>query len=236
MSLKKSLVALSLFVPVALAAAPATAPNRAAIEAIVHNYIITHPEVITEAVQVLEARKQAKAIGENRATIEAPWGHAWEGDPHGDVTLVEFFDYNCGYCRASVADVKRLLAEDKHLKVVYREIPVLGAESVTAAISSLALATKAGPWPQLHRAIYAGGDASPEGIATAAKASGFALPSDADLKAAPIQGEIESNRALAQRLGFGGTPSWVVGDRTLDGAVGYHALKAAIADARRKAH
>ncbi len=234
--LKTTLIALSLALGAcAFAADPVSVPNRAAVEVIVHDYILAHPEIIPEALQALEDRKQAKAIDENRRAIETPFGAEWEGNPKGDVTLVEFFDYNCGYCRASEADVKRLLTEDKMLRVVYREIPVLGAESDAAAIVSLAIAHQGGNWPAFHRAVFASEGADAASLIKAQRASGVMTPSAAALKAPALRDEINANLNLAQPLRISGTPSWVVGDRLLSGAVGYEALKAAISAARTKA-
>ena len=216
-------------------AGPAVAdvPNRAATESIIHDYILAHPEIIPEALQVLEQRQQAEAINANRKAIETPFGNEVEGNPHGDVTLVEFFDYNCGYCRASVADVTRLLAEDKMLRVVYREIPVLGAESDNAAVVSLRIAQHSPNWADFHRAVYAAGDASEASLLKIQHSLGATPPSPAQLKAPELRSEINRNLDLAQALKISGTPSWVVGDKLLSGAVGYDALKKAIAETRR---
>lgn len=215
-----------------LSAAVAQAPDRAATEAIIHDYLLAHPEVIPEAMTVLEKRQQAATIKANRTTIETPFGYEVEGNPHGDVTLVEFFDYNCAFCRASVADVRRLLAEDTMLRVVYRELPVRGADSDAAALTSLAVAQNTPDWIKFHRAIYAFDEASAANVIKAGAASGIALPGDAALKTPALRNEINQNLDLAQQLKIGGTPSWVVGDVLIDGAVGYDALKSAIANAR----
>ena len=219
----------------AVATPALAAPDRIATEAIIHDYLLAHPEIIPEAMQVLQERQTTKAISENRAAIETPFGSEWEGDPHGDVTLVEFFDYNCGYCRASVKDIDRLLAEDKKLRVVYQEMPVLGAESDAAALFSLAIAQKPGNWAAFHRGVYANGDASAKSVATAAVKAGFAPPSAAALKEPAIRNRINQNLNLLQALRITGTPSWVVGNRLLNGAVGYDELKAAIVEARAEA-
>ncbi|MBU6207161.1 MAG: DsbA family protein [Alphaproteobacteria bacterium] len=209
------------------------APDRAAVESIVHDYLLAHPEIIPEALTALKTRQTTKLLNENRAAIETPFGHEWEGDPHGDVTLVEFFDYNCGFCRASVPDIDRLLREDPHLKVVYREIPVLGADSDAAALVSLSLAqTKGGNWAAFHRAVYAHDEASAQNVAKAAQASGFQTPSAKALADPALRAQINANLSLAQKIGVDGTPGWVVGNQLIDGALGYERLKQAIAEAR----
>ncbi|MEA3050559.1 MAG: hypothetical protein QOG84_2395 [Sphingomonadales bacterium] len=197
---------------------------------IVRDYVLTHPELLPEAMQRLEANEALKAIEANRAAIETPFAGAWAGARDGDVTLVEFFDYACPYCRRSNADVDRLLKEDPKLKVVWREWPVLGPDSEAAAQASLSAAA-AGKFKPFHDALFAAGRPGSETIARARQAAG--LPGEA---AAPAdsQGELERNYRLAGALKASGTPTFVVGDRILQGAVGYDALRAAIAEARAR--
>jgi protein-disulfide isomerase len=217
--------------------AHATGPDRAATEAIIHDYLLAHPEIIPEAMDVLEARKQAKVIAAHRKAIETPFGYAWQGNPEGDVTLVEFFDYNCGYCRASVADVARLLKEDPRLRVVYRELPVLGAESDTAATVSLAIARTSPNWHLFHLAAYEIFETDDKRLDVAAGYAKIKRPTAAAAKAADLRAEINANLEFAQEVRITGTPSWVIGDKLLSGAIGFDALKAAIAAERAaKAH
>jgi protein-disulfide isomerase len=212
----------------ALAGQGGALPNaeRARIEAIIRDYILAHPEIIPEAIQLLQERELAKAIDANRAAYETPFGSAWAGNPEGDVVLVEFFDYACGFCRASNPDIARLLKEDENLKVVWRELPVLGPDSVTAAEASLA-AAQAGKFKAFHDKLFALGRPSEATIAAARQAVGVtaAAPSGAEA-------EIEKNYELARAVNATGTPTFVVGDQVLQGAVGYEALKEAIAKAR----
>jgi protein-disulfide isomerase len=135
--------------------APVSTTDRAEIEKIVREYILTHPEILPEAMQNLQARELAKAVEANRKDIETPFEGAWAGAADGDVVLVEFFDYACGYCRAAVDDVERLIREDTKLKVVYREMPVLGQASYDAARAALAVA-KQGKYAAFHKAMFAG--------------------------------------------------------------------------------
>jgi protein-disulfide isomerase len=197
---------------------------------IVRDYVLTHPELVPEAMQRLEADEAMKAIEANRAAIETPFAGAWAGARDGDVALVEFFDYACPYCRHSNADVDRLLAEDKKLKVVWREWPVLGPDSEAAAQASLAAAA-AGKFKPFHDALFAAGRPAPDTIARARQAAG--LPAAA-AAGADSQGELERNSRLASALKASGTPTFVVGDKILQGAVGYEALKAAIVEARAR--
>ncbi|MEA2998451.1 MAG: hypothetical protein QOK17_284 [Sphingomonadales bacterium] len=198
---------------------------------IVRDYLLTHPELVPEAMQRLEADEAAKAVEANRAAIETPFAGAWAGAKDGDVTLVEFFDYACPYCRRSNADVDRLLKEDPKLKVVWREWPVLGPDSEAAARASLA-AAGAGKFKPFHDALFADGRPSPETIAGVQQAVG--VPAEAVKPGEASQSELERNYRLASTLKASGTPTFVVGDRILQGAVGYDTLKAAIAEARAR--
>lgn len=215
--------------PAATAApAPAPTPDRAAIEAIVRDYILSHPEILPEAMSRLQARETANAIATNRDAIFKPFANAWEGAADSDITIVQFFDYDCGYCRRSLPDIDRLLSEDKRLRVVYREFPVLGPGSEVAAKVSLA-AARGGNYPAFHRAMYAAKDLTQAEIDKVAAKFGVKAAEDA-----AITREIDANRGLARPLSITGTPTWVVGNQVLSGAVGYDALKAAVAAARAR--
>ena len=207
--------------------------DRAAVEKIVREYILTHPEILPEAMENLQNRELAKAVDAHRAQIETPFSGAWQGAGDGDVTLVQFFDYACSYCRGARADVERLLAEDKKLKVVYREFPILGQPSVDAAKASLAIAKLGGNYGAFHHAMYGGGRVSDASIGSAFAVAGVdPAKARAEAKSPEINREIESNLSLQQALRISGTPAWVVGGRVLNGAVGYDELKKAIAQAR----
>lgn len=223
--------AITLGVSGAGAQAPA---DRAAFEKAVRDYLLAHPEVIPEAMARLEERRTAERIGSDRAALETPFAGAWAGAEKPDVTLVMFTDYACGFCRSSVPDVDRLLAEDKRLKVVWREIPILSPQSAVAARQALA-AAQAGKYPDFHRRVFAGGQPTDAKLATAVKAVGLDQTRIVEAAKAPaIQKELEHNLQLAQNLGVSGTPAFVVGNQMLGGAVGYDALKKAVAEARAK--
>lgn len=204
--------------------------DRTAIEAVVRDYILEHPEILPEAMERLQARETGKAVAANRAIITTPYEGAWEGARDADVTLVEFFDYACGYCRASLTDIDRLLREDPKLRIVYREMPVLGPDSEAASHLSLAVA-KTGRYAQFHRALFAAG--RPDRAALDKLGAQFGVDA-AKAASAGTREEIATNLQLQNALRLTGTPSWVIGDRVLSGAVGYDALKAAIAEQRAK--
>lgn len=206
--------------------------DKAAIEKIVRDYILEHPEILPEAMERLQAKQTAKIVAEHRAALEKPYAGAWAGAADADVVLVEFFDYACGYCRASQPDIERLLKEDKKLKVVWREFPVLGEESQEAALVSLA-AAESGKYRAFHDKLFALGRLGPETVKAAQSAAGVDPAKVAAAKAnAAYKAEIEMNYDLARALNLTGTPAFVVADQVLQGAVGYEALKKAIAQAR----
>jgi protein-disulfide isomerase len=202
--------------------------DRSAIEAIVKNYILENPEILPQAMERLQGRETVKAIAANRALIETPFAGAWEGAKDADVTLVQFFDYACGYCRASLPDIDRLLKEDPKLRVVYREMPVLGPDSDAAAHLSLAVA-KLGRYAEFHRALYSAG--RPDAAARTRLARSYGIDARAT-QAADVREEVATNLQLQSALRLSGTPAWIVGNKLLSGAVGYAPLKAAIAEVR----
>jgi protein-disulfide isomerase len=213
--------------------APVSTTDKAAIEKIVRDYILAHPEILPEAMDVLKAREAAKTVAENRTAIETPFAGAWEGAADADVMLVEFFDYACGYCRAALPDLARLVAEDKKLKIVYREMPVLGQASYDAAKVSLAAAQQ-GKYVAYHKAMFAAGRPSASVIADAQRQAGMDVTKTRSaITSTQIEEELAKSENLQRALQLSGTPSWVVGDKVMVGAVGYDALKAAIAEARK---
>ena len=198
---------------------------------IVRNGILADPQVLLDARDALRDAQVAPILAANRAAIEIPFGSSWKGAAKPEVTLVEFFDYACPYCKASNPSVDRLLQEDKGLRVVYRELPILGPDSLTAARLSLE-ASKLGRFAQFHDTLWAAGRPAPDTNAKAAQAAGIA---PAALPDAEIDAELNRNMKLAGELGATGTPLFVVGDKVMNGAVGYDALKDAISKARIRA-
>lgn len=205
--------------------------GEAKLEKAIRAYLLTHPEILPEAMATLESREIKKVVDANRARIETPFGSAWTGAKDGDVTLVQFFDYNCGYCRAGLPDIDRLLAEDKKLRIVYRELPILSQESDTAARASLAVAQAGGDYMRIHRALYGLGRADAAVINQALARAGVNPDTASSDK---IASEINANLDLQRQLQLAGTPSWIVGDSVFKGAVGYDVLKKAIAETRAK--
>jgi len=195
---------------------------------IVRQGLLADPKILSDTVDALRDAQYAPVLAANRVAIETPFASSWKGSSNPDVTLVEFYDYACPYCKASNPHVDRLVNEDKRLRVVYRELPILGPESVAAARVSLA-ASKGGRFNQFHDALYAAGRPGADTIAAAATIAGVPPQPGADPE---IEAELNRNLQLASQLGASGTPTFVIGDRVLNGAVGYDALKNAIAAAR----
>lgn len=197
----------------------------------VRAYLLEHPEVIPEAMARLQERESGKAVAQVADQVTKPFGSAWSGNPKGDVTLVEYYDYNCGYCRASLPLLKQLTDADPKLRIVYRELPILAESSRDAARMSL-LAAAQGKFQAFHDALYAGGQVTDASIAAAARTAGV----DTGKLAASTptaDAEIVRNMETAGRLGLNGTPAWIVGSRVLSGALPLEELQKAIADARR---
>lgn len=207
--------------------------DKAKIEEVVRNYILEHPEILPEAIDRLRAKESRQQLAGVADQIEEPFPGAVLGNPQGKITLVEFSDFACTYCRHSVEDVDALIADNPDLRVVVRELPILSPASADAARMGLAAAEQ-GRYPAFHKAMYAAGRPSAETIEAAARSAGVDLERAKRFIADPkVNAEIQKNVKLAQQLGFDGTPSWVVGDQLLTGAVGRETLAKALEDARK---
>ena len=183
-----------------------------------------------KASDALRDRQYAPTLDAQRASIETPFHSSWKGPANPDVTLAYYYDYACGYCRKSKPDIDRLLAEDKGLRVVFHELPILGPGSLASSRVALA-ASKAGKFGAFHDALSAAGNPTPAAVAEAAAAAGVSAdPQDA----ADQEAALKRNFDVAGQLGATGTPLFVVGDRVMNSAVGYDVLKDAIRDARAK--
>lgn len=218
-------------------------PGSPLIERMVRGYLLDHPQILPEVVEKLRAGEVAKAsqaeadaqkaLPSQLAAVEKPFASAWAGNPNGDVTVVAFMDYACGYCRASLPGIAELIAKDPNVRVVYREYPVLGPESVVAARWALAAAEQ-GKFLPFHEALYAEGPPTAESILAAATKAGVdkgAAQKALDSKA--VVAEITGNHELGQKLAMTGTPSWVIGGKLLYGVVDYAGLATAVAAARK---
>lgn len=195
-------------------------------------YLLSNPELLPETMDVLRERQMMAAIEPVRDELETPFPGAVLGNPQGSITLVEFSDYACTYCRQSLADVNGLIAANPDLKVVIREYPILSPASAGAARMALAAAQQ-GKFAAFHHAMFEQGQVTNETIESAAIAADVDLDqARAAISLGQFEGHLQNNIYLAQSLGFTGTPSWIVGEQWLNGAVGAEALAQAIADAR----
>ena len=218
--------------------------QRGDIEKIIREYLIAHPEVLQEAMAELEkktaadeAAKNLAAVKDNAETIFNSTRQVVTGNPQGDVTFVEFFDYNCGYCKRAMDDMLALMKSDPNLKVVLKEFPVLGPGSVDAARVAVAvrMQDKTGKkYMEFHQKLLGGrGQADKARALAAAKEAGFDVARiEKDLASDEVRQTIEESLKLAEKLGLNGTPSYVIGSNVVIGAVGLDKLKESINTAR----
>ena len=198
----------------------------------VHAYIVSHPEVLVEAADALKSQGSERQLADIAGQVVTPYPGAVLGNPNGKVTLVEFTDVACTYCRGSLADVEALIAANPDLRVVVRELPIIAPTSADAARWGLAAAEQ-GKYPAFHKAMFAAGRTDPASVQAAARAAGLDLDRARKAIADPrVNAEIASNLEFARKLQISGTPSWVVGKRLIVGAVGRQALAQAIVAAR----
>ena len=206
--------------------------EKAQIEQVVRAYILEHPEILPEAMEKLRTREDSRNLAAVADDVERPFPGAVIGNPAGTVTLVEFTDFACTYCRQSVQDVEALIAANPDLRVVVRELPILSPASTDAARMALAAAEQ-GKYPAFHNAMFALGRPNAETIAAAAAQAGLDIDRARRTMADPrIDAELARNQELASKLGISGTPSWIVGEALMAGAVGQAELARAIAQAR----
>ena len=202
--------------------------DRKAIESVVREYILANPEIIPEAIDVLQDREDAKQLAGISDEVHTPFPGAVLGNPDGKVTLVEFSDFACGYCRKSVADVEALIARNSDLRVVVRELPILSPHSIEAARMALAAAEQ-GKYAQFHFAMFEAGQPGPETIEAAARKAGLDMgKARATAQSPRVQEELDRNLDMARQLGFNGTPSWIAGEQLIAGAVGAESLEEAV--------
>ena len=205
--------------------------KQLALEAILEN-----PQIIMQAVAILEQRKRERAASASntvRLQLEQDPNSPNLGNPDGDVTVIEFFDYNCPYCRKAGQTVQELLASDANVRVIYREWPILGEDSVFASRAALA-ARAQGKYEEFHWALMNGeGRASEASILKLARHLDLDVEKlQADMTSPAVESHIAQSSALARTLGFTGTPAFIVGDRTAPGMLSTDEITAMVAEAR----
>ena len=215
-------------------------PDKEAVREIVREYLLEHPEVIEQAILALNAKRQAAkaarardALVENRAALVGHPMSPVSGNPEGDVTLVEFFDYQCGYCKRSLAPVMDLLKSDPGLRIVWKDLPVLGPVSTFAALAAMA-AQQQGKYLVFHEGLMGARDRlSEESVMEIAGQVGLDLERlQQDMADPEIAAYLEDTQRLARDLGINGTPAFVIGNTLVPGAVDGARLKQLIAEAR----
>ncbi len=240
-----------LAVPLALSvAAPAraqsfTGDQRGEIERIVKEYLLSHPDLLQDVMNELdkrqvmaEAEKHRASVKEHSAAIFTSPRQVTLGNPQGDVTVVEFFDYNCSYCKRAMSDMLDLLKNDGKLKFVLKEFPVLGDGSMQAAqvAAAVRMQDKTGgkKYLEFHQKLLGGrGQADKTRALAAAKEAGLDIARiEKDMASDEVKATIEENFKLAEALGLNGTPSYIVGSDVVVGAVGLNTLKEKINSAR----
>ncbi len=214
--------------------------EKRAIEEIVRDYIIEHPEVLLESISLMEQRQQElrqaqaeKAIRENADEIfNAPTSFVG-GNVDGNITIVEFFDYNCGYCKQGFPGMMNIINTDKNIRLVLKEYPVLGPESIVAARAAIA-SRKQNKYMAFHTALMkAKGKLSEQRIFDIAKDTGINIKKlKDDMQSPEVDATIERNHALTELLGIDGTPGYVIGNILVPGFIPEEGLKAVVFQAR----
>ena len=225
----------------AVAAEPFSADQKSALDSAIRDYIMAHPEVIVESLNAMQARQelaqkesQRDALTKLQDQIVGNPKDPVIGNPDGDVTVVEFFDYQCGYCKRMVDPVMQLLKQDPNVRWVMKEFPILGPASVTAAQASIA-ARNQGAYQEFHIALMAyRGRLSDAVVLQTAREVGLDLDKlNADMASAETQSTSQEAVVLARSLGVNGTPAFIVGEELLPGAVSLDTLVEQIEAARK---
>jgi protein-disulfide isomerase len=212
------------------------------IEKIVREYLLREPEVLAEALRKLQQRQSAaaatkarQAIRDNQQALLADQTSPVEGNAQAKVTIVEFFDYRCVHCRHVAPTIDKIVSSNASVRVVYKNFPVLGEPSVLAARAAVA-AQQQGGWPKLHRAMLAfDGDFTMDGILALGTSVGLdAARLKTDMMSPATDSALQANMKLAAALGLDATPSFVIGDRVIRGALSADALQALVEEEARK--
>ena len=231
------------YAPLGTGGTPISA-DQTRVEQITRDYLTKNPEILVEMTNELDKRQvaeeetqQKKAISQNADKIfRSPLSHV-VGNPNGDVSLVEFFDYNCGYCRRALPDVIKLLEEDGKVRLVLKELPIFGDDSETAAKLALA-SNKQGKYFEMHQKLFAEpGKADKEKALRVAKELGLDVDQlQKDAEDPDIKKSLDQAKELAQRLNLQGTPLFLISDRVIAGAPDdlFDQLKAKVAEVRQK--
>ncbi len=198
------------------------------------DWLVAHPEILPEIAEAYQKSQATERLAGISDELHRPFPGAVLGNPDGKVTLVEFSDYGCTFCRQSVRDVKALIAANPDLRVVMREWPIFEGSDVAARMALAA--AKQGKYAAFHDAMFAHGPPTANSIMIAAKAAGLDMEAAREFgQSQAVDFELQKNAELARRLGFEGTPGWIAGSNVFAGALGQKALGDAVEDARKGA-
>ena len=191
------------------------------------DYLVSNPGILPEMADAWQAEQSREQLAQVADEVRKPFPGAVLGNPNGTRTLVKFTDYACGYCRISVADVDRLIQENPDVRVVIREFPIFQGSDVPARMALAA--AKQGKYKAFHHAMFELGSPTAENVMLAAQQAGLDLDAAREYGASEeVTAELARNQELARSLGFTGTPSWVAGDKVMEGAIGFDRLEAAL--------
>ena len=206
--------------------------HGAANQATARQYLTDHPEAVPDMLGDMQAKTRQAALAPLRGQVETPFPGAVLGNPTGRVTLVEFLDYACGYCRKAVPDVEALVAANPDLRVVVREWPILTPDSIDAARMALAAAAQ-GKFAAFHVAMFRAGRPAPDTIAAAAREAGLDMVrARRDIASLRVRQELAGTAALARQIDAEGTPTWEIDGQAMVGALDGDTLQQAVTAAR----
>jgi protein-disulfide isomerase len=243
--LAAALFACAIALPTAASAQSFSPAQRGEIETIIREYLLSHPEVLKDVIAEMEKREAAAdlekhraAVADNHETIFNSTRQVTIGNAQGDVTLVEFFDYNCGYCKRALSDMMDLMKGDTKLRVVLKEFPVLGEGSTQAAQVAVAVRmqdkTGGKKYLEFHQKLLGGrGQADKARALAVAKEVGMDMGRlEKDMASEEVKTTLAESFKLAEAMGLNGTPSYVVGTDVVVGAIGLDALREKVSAAR----
>ncbi|MBM7067505.1 DsbA family protein [Actibacterium sp. 188UL27-1] len=224
-----------------------TAAEKEAFGAQIREYLLENPQVLREAIAVLEQRQEAEQAEADQALVAANTadlyddGYSWiGGNPEGDVTIVEFLDYSCGFCKRAHPEVTELVESDGNIRLIIKEFPILGEQSLIASRFAIAALQTEGPAAYKvanDKLITLEGEVNDAALREIADAAGMETEKVMDAMAAPeIDGVIAQNRALAQRLQINGTPTFVMGGQMIRGYLPLDGMRQIVAEARDTAN
>lgn len=215
--------------------------DPAELNPLIENYLMGDPTILQRLSAALDTKVQAEEREKSRTALAAveddlyeAEGHVVLGNPEGDVTLVEMFDYNCGYCRQAVPDMAQLLAEDPNLRVILKEFPILSQESIEAARVGVLVAEADVDYWDFHEALFTSrGQVTKETALQAAEALGLSRVSlELEMNTEKVAAVIQDSYEIARALNVTGTPTYIIGDAIIPGAIGVEELRQRIANMR----